>query len=390
LGGRLDVNGGFRVCIGAVLLAGGLALACKSPSDVVYERPGFTPKLDEQGRLRVTFAPGADVLRGFTPNGRLLFRAENLVPFGAGWILASVPPEGGQVREEVGVYRPAFRDQVSTLVASVTRRELMLWKPPMSGARGCPDSSETTEGTPGPAPATPSPVGLVIFSLPTEDGASITSIPSRAISTGAVAVETVPGGNILARVRVTPALRDVARTGANPFGPIAIPGTDDIIYSDGERLWQASATDTGAAPAPLGEGAYPALSPDGTAFAYARPVGLDSTVQTFTIPVGLVQCVQTQVEITAASWEVVLRDVDSGDEQVLTEGVEPAFDPLAQRLVVRGSDLQWFDLSTLTAVSISGTTGAFAPAVSPDGTVLAFSLFSSGTNSDVYYLRISR
>jgi hypothetical protein len=266
----------------------------------------------------------------------------------------------------------------------------VLWKPPMSGARGCPDSSETTEGTPGPAPATPSPVGLVIFSLPTEDGASITSIPSRAISTGAVAVETVPGGNILARVRVTPALRDVARTGANPFGPIAIPGTDDIIYSDGERLWQASATDTGAAPAPLGEGAYPALSPDGTAFAYARPVGLDSTVQTFTIPVGLVQCVQTQVEITAASWEVVLRDVDSGDEQVLTEGVEPAFDPLAQRLVVRGSDLQWFDLSTLTAVSISGTTGAFAPAVSPDGTVLAFSLFSSGTNSDVYYLRISR
>jgi hypothetical protein len=381
---RLGVCVSFAVIVTAVATAG-----CTSPSDVLYERPTFTPKLDEQGRSRVTFGAGADVLRGFTPDGRLLFRAENLVPFGAGWILASVPPEGGQVREEVSVYRPAFLDEMGSLVIGETRRELVLWTP-LTSARGCPDSSETTTGTPGPAPRPPSPAGLTIYSLPAKDGVPIAAIPSRVVSTGAVTRTDVPGGDVLITVRVTPALRDVRRTGANPFGPATIPGTDDVVYSDGERLWRANAIDTTMPPEPLGEGAYPALSPDGRALAFARPVGLDSTVQTFTIPGPFNDCVQTQVEITAASWEVVLRDIESGNEQVLTDGVEPVFDPLAQRLVVRGTDLRWFDLSTLTAVTITGTTGAFAPGVSPDGTILAFSLFSSGTNSDVYYQRIER
>ena len=366
----------LRVWCGALLLASSVLVpACKSPSDVVFERPGFAPQLDAQGRLRVTFGPGADVMRGFTPDGRLLFRADNLVPFGAGWVLASVPPSGGQVREEVSVYRPALTDQMGTLVSDGSRRVLAVWKPPIPGYDACP----------APAPSPPSPVAVLTFALPAQDGVPIASVPSRVVSTNVAEV----AGPADKRVRVTPALRDVVQTGANPFGPVIVPGTDDMIYSDGERLWRASVTDTSAVPTLLGDGAYPALSPDGHSLAYARPIGLDSTEQVFTVQAGLVPCVQTQVEITEAGWEIVLQDLESGEDSVLTEGMEPVWDPSAERLVVRGTTLEWFYFSTQTRVPIEATTGAFAAAISPDGHVLAFSLFSQGTNTDVYYLNVN-
>lgn len=391
------MRGGFRaLSAAAVLAASALAPACKSPSDVLYEPPSLAPKLDEQGRLRVTFGPGADVLRGFTPEGRLLFNADELAPFGSGGILASVPPDGGQVREEAGIYRPAFPDPIGTLVwqgAGGAHRLLALWKQAIPGYDACPDSSMTTEGTPGPAPIPLSPVNVEIYSLPAQDGGAIVSIPSRPVPiTPVVTKNYYPDnakGYTLKRVRVAPAQRDVARTGANAFGPVTLPGTDAMVYSDGERLWQASIADTSEAPVLIGDGAYPAVSPDGHWMAYARPLGLDSTEQVFLIENPLQDCIETYVEMTAGSWDVVLRDLVTGEEEVLGAGVEPVFDPLGDRLVVReGGDLRWLSLSTQASIPIAGTRGAFAPAISPDGNLLAFSLFSTGTNSDVYYLRI--
>jgi len=49
-------------------------------------------------------------------------------------------------------------------------------------------------------------------------------------------------------------------------------------------------------------------------------------------------------------------------------------------------------LGTLSSTPIPGTRGAFAPAISPDGKLLAFSLFSdsANTNTDVYLLKIDQ
>ena len=368
------------------------ALSCRSPSDVVYERPPFSPLPDAfTGRVRVTFAPGADQVRGFTPDGRLLFRAHGLVPFGPGWILASVPPLGGQVREEASVYRPVFRSEnvgMGALAMEGTHRALVLWVEPIRGFHGCPDSTMTTQGEP-PPPA-PSPIGITIYTLPAQDGPAIGSLSSRYISLNAVATPEYRQYAVYQHVRVTPAGRDVDRTGVNAYGPVILPGTDQMVYSDGERLWRASMVDTSAAPDLLGDGAYPALSPDGQTLAYARPLGVDSTMHEFSTAVGLTPCIEDFVDITAAAWEVVLRDLDSGTEEVVGEGMEPAFDPLAARLVVRGTELRWLNLDTQESSAIPGTRGVFGPAISPDGTVLAFSMFSDSTNTDVYVIWIDR
>jgi hypothetical protein len=197
-------------------------------------------------------------------------------------------------------------------------------------------------------------------------------------------------GTLAQRVRVHPAARDVDRTGGNAFGPVPLPGGTEMIYSDGEQLWRVAPADTLAAPQLLGLGAYPALSPDGQTLVYARPVGLDSVVQTYSIPVGIVICNEEHVEVTATGWEVVSRDLASGVEQVVADGLDPAFDPLGGRVVVRSDQLQWVDLATGAVSPIPGTVGAFGPSVSPDGQLLVFSRLDGPTNSDVYFVRIAR
>jgi len=373
----------LRVCLTACLA---LLAACHAPSDVVADSPAFAPVEDQDGRFRVTSGSGPEVVRGFLPDGRLLFRTFDLQPFGPDWVLVSAPLEGGLIREEFGVYRPALLDDMSHLAHDGARRVLVLWKAAVPGVHGCPDSSLTSAGIPGPAPRTPSPVGVTFYALPAVDGTPVAAIPSRFISTNLVS----GAGTTQQRVRVFPTLRDVDRTGANAFGPVMHPSSDDLIFSDGEFLWRASISDTSAPPVLIGEGAFPALSPDGTRLAYARPVGLDSVITTFSVPLGLASCFEEHVEISASGWEIIIRELGSGAEASVADGLDPAFDPVANRLVVRGPDLRWVDLAGGSVLSIPGTPGAFAPTFSAGGDVLAFSLLNPVTGADVYFLPVSR
>lgn len=377
----------FRALVWAGLVACAASLSgCEAPSDVILDPPAFVPVQDQDGRYRVTSGSGPEVVRGFLPDGRLLFRTFDLPPFGPDWVLVSAPLDGGRVREELAVYRPALLDDMSHLAHDGARRVLVLWKAAVPGVHGCPDSSLTTGGTPGPAPRTPSPVGVTLFALPAADGTPIAAIPSRFVSTNLVQ----GAGTMQQRVRVFPTHRDVDRTGANAFGPVLLPGTDDLVYSDGEFLWRASISDTSATPTLIGPGSYPTISAGGTRLAYARPLALDSVVTTYSIPVGITVCVEEHVEVSAGGWAVVIRDLEAGTEAVVAAGFDPAFDPLADRLVVRGPDLRYVELTSGTITPILATVGAFAPAFSPDGQRLAFSLINPVTGADTYFLLLNR
>jgi len=384
LSGVFHVKRGLLAVLGVAGLIGGSS-ACESPSDSIYDRPAFSPIEEQSGLYRMTFGEDADVVRGFLPDGRLLIRVHDLVPFGSGWALASFPVSGtGQVREELGVYRPALLDDMGDFTTDGSRRLLTLWKAALPGIHGCPDSSMTSDGSPGPAPRTPSPVGFAVYDLPQLDGTAVAAIPSRYVSTRLVE----GAGTIQQRVRVTPVMRDVDRTGVNAFGPVLAQGSVEMIYSDGDSIWRTSAADSGTAPQFIALGAYPTLSPDGHALAYARPTGLDSTVRTFTVPVGLVACIEEHIEISAAAWELVVRDLESGEEQVVADAVDPVFDPQGGRLVIRTDVLSWLDLTTGQVTPIDGTSGGFGPAISADGSVLAFSRLNGPGNSDAYFVRI--
>jgi hypothetical protein len=312
-------------------------------------------------------------VRGALPDGRILFRTRDLVPFDRGWLLASIHPDGGPAQEEVAVYRQAYLADVGSLTAAGDRRVLALWVPSVPGIDGCPP----------PAPPPPAVVSIALAELGSVDGTPVAGLPTRELSTGAA----VGSGTGNVRVRVSPALREMDANGGNPFGP-ALARDGAVVYSDGDSLWLAG-LDSGEEPEFLGLGAYPATSQDLRLLAFARPVSVDSTAVQYVVPVGIGVCIQEHVEVTAAGWQIVVRDLDTGDETVLGAGLEPVFDPMAARVLARDGALIWYDLSTGDRSALPGSDGSFAPAIARDGSILAFSRSDNG-NTDVFVVPLIR
>jgi hypothetical protein len=358
----------------AIFMVGAL-LACAQPTDVVVEIPESSP-LSGDGALRLTANPAPDLVRGFLPDGRLLYRTSDLIPFGTGTILASLAVSGGSAREEVGVYRRALRSQMETLAQVPGRRVLGTVNPPLDGLAGCP----------APAPLPPSALAVTWFELGEADGVPVSGLPSHTASTGAVTV-TVPG-SLSYRVRFNPALRDVTVLGANPFGPV-LPPDGTTIYSDGETIWRTTLTDTTGARDSVAWGAYPVLSADAGSLIFARPRIVDSVVQTYVIVLGLFMCTQEHVILSSGGWDVVRLDLETAATQVLGSGAEPRPDPLAPRLLVRDGSLFWLSLDGVRSDPIPGTSNAFASAISPDGLFMAFSR-RIDDNTDAYFRAIAR
>jgi hypothetical protein len=323
--------------------------------------------------VRLTVASGRDVVRGVLPNGRIVFQTRNLAPFGSDWIVASIHPDTGPAREEAAVYRQAFAGDVGSLVSADGRRVLGVWTRSYQGLDGCPS----------PAPPPPDVLGITFYELGPVDGTPVASLPSRSAGTGAV----TGSGTTSQRVRVSPALREMDASGGNPFGP-ALARQGSIVYSDGDSLWLTT-LNAGTDPEFLGLGAYPAVSPDHRLVALARPVSVDSVVDTIVVPVGITVCVQEHVDVTAAEWLVVVLDLDSGIETVLGPGIEPVFDPLAGRVLARDGGLVWYELGSGARTEVPGSTGSFAPAITAGGLIMAFSRSDDG-NTDVFAAPISR
>jgi hypothetical protein len=355
----------------AVALAVALLAGCAEPDDTVFARPSVAPVEIAPGLFRVTWNAAPDVVRGFSPDGaRIVYQSRDLPGLGAGWYVLSVSLADGAVREEASVYRQALIDPLGQVVLRTSHRVLVTWHAVPDGAITCPT-----------CPSPPSAIGIALLRLPLADGVPLSALPTRTI--------TLPNHESALcrnRIRLGPAEREVQARRANPYGPVEAPGDSVGFYSDGEAVWRYDPADPTTPPDSLAPGTDPALSPDGALLAVAVPVGLDSTSSLCSI--GLCPCVQETVTITAAGWETLLYDLAAGTVRSLGTGLEPAFDPLGSRVAVRRADaLYWVDLASGTATRIPGTDGGYAPAVAPDGSLLAFSAETFG-NPDVFFVRL--
>ncbi len=365
------------IFLGAVWLLAALA-GCAEPNDVLFTPPQVEPTA-EDGRFRLTVNQGPDLVRGFTPDGaRIVYVSRGLAGFGEEWRILSIPAEGGAVREEAAIYRAAIGgDRLAQLVFDPGGRVLVSWKPAVAGIHGCGP----------PAPAGPIALGLTLRRLDSEDGRALSSIPTRFIATNTV----FGAATASQRIRILPVEGEIKTFGAEPFGPaVSHDGSGIGFISDGETVWRVDLNNPTAPAESIGPGAFPALSPDDGLLAVAVPVGLDSAITTVTVPAGLGECVQVTVAITVAGWEIVLYDLSDGSTQLLATGVEPRFDTAGNRLLVRQVDgLYWVDLSTAQATLIPGTLGGHLPALSPDGSLLAFSAPSTSGSQDVFFVPLN-
>ncbi len=358
---------GFAIMFAAVDATSG----CDAPDDVLFVPPVVEPLEIRPGVFRITYNRDVDVVRGFTPDGtRIVYRSRGLAGFGEGWRILSVPVDGGQVHEEAAIYRQALRSPVGHLLIQGDRRVLVVWRREAAGA-------ETCKGCPG-LPV----IGLSILRLNAADGAPLSAFPTRSLFLPNHA-STSPCDH---RVRLTPTEREVVDRGVDPYGPVIAPNTSVGVYSDGDVLWRFDLDDPTVPRDSIGTGAFPALSPDGTLLAAAIPLGADSVSDFCSF--GLCPCIQETVTITASAWSVVVHDLTGGTVDTVASGMEPQFAPDGSRLLVRRIDaLYWIDLSSGSEELIAGTSGAYAPRIAPDGSVLAFSTSLDG-NPDVFFVRV--
>jgi hypothetical protein len=337
------------------------------------------------GLFRVTWNPAADVVRGFTPGGdRIVYQTRDLPGFQRGWGMFSVGVADGAVREEAGIYRLALPDSTAHIVLGSASRLLITWHTVGPGGVTC-DNQD--------CPPPPAAIDVALRRLPLTDGVPISALPVRefAIPNHRHEPRTCAGGGVDPAankfLRIRPAEREITLRRANPYGPVESADGTAGFFSDGETIWRYDPADPAAPADSLGPGAFPALSPDGQRLAVAVPLGLDSS--SAQCQAGLCPCVQETWTITSTTgWQVMLYDLVSGAVTPLAGGLEPAFDPLEARLVLRRSDgLHWVSLATGEETDILGTDGGYAPAISPDGALLAFTA-ERYDSPDVFFLRI--
>lgn len=352
------------------LLAAALA-ACSVPDDALFDPPVVEP-VDEGGVLRLTFNPGPDVVRGFGPDGRVVYWSRGLPPSGSGSALLSLAPTGGAAAEEVAIYRQGLIDEVRQLVFDAGGRVLATWKTPTEKVHGC--------GPPAPTP--PTGVVLGIYRLGVQDGAPLSTTPTRSVD-----LPVIEGAATSSQtVRITPAEAEIRARGVDPYGPSLSADGSVAVYSDGDALWRFDPGDSQAPADSVGPGAFPAVSPDGTLLAAAIPAVLDTITGSISVPGAFGDCTQTTIELVAQGWQVVLYDLATGAASDLGPGLEPRFDPAGARLLVRREALYWVPIGGGPGELVPGTGGAFAPAISPAGAVA----FSRGNSPDhnVYLLPV--
>jgi hypothetical protein len=356
------------------LLGLALVAGCTEPDDTLFVRPMLPPVEIAPGLFRATWNPGPDVTRGFTPDGRVVYLAHGLTGVDSAWALLSIGLADGAVREEARIYRLALRDTVAHLRFGPSGRLLVSWRSITESGFDCT----------GQCPAPAAPVFVTVRRLPPTDGAPLSALPAHGIALPSLEESSTTCMDT--RLRLRPAEQEALDRRANPYGPVELVDGSAGFLSDGETLWRYVPGDLGAPPDSLGPGAFPALSPDGQRLAAAIPLGLDSSsAECFA---GLCPCHMQTVTISSTGWDVLLYDLANRAQAPVGPGLEPAFDPLAPRLVVRRPDgLYWVDIATGSATAIPQTEGGYAPAVAPDGTVLAFTAQRFG-NPDIFYVRI--
>jgi hypothetical protein len=191
--------------------------------------------------------------------------------------------------------------------------------------------------------------------------------------------------------RLHPFQRRYNEVGQLPVRPSWHPEGGRLVASDGLQLFEWSPGEEGSTPIPGTDDAIsPAWSPDGAAIAFTRfdrgPELRISCQHLAFGPTGtIVVCVEERTQWLTGRSVVVVMPAAGGEPLELVEGTDPAWSPDGEWIFVARPDGIWRVAAGGGVLGrVEGTNGGTQPAVSPDGTQLAFTKRGEDGKGDIW------
>jgi hypothetical protein len=220
-----------------------------------------------------------------------------------------------------------------------------------------------------------------------DDGPGVdVQIPGRSEDPGAINPPLIQP--LVGRViqEFYPAFRLYDQNGALYFRPSWNPSADEIVFSDGLQLWTWRVGDATASPIPGSTDAIsPAWSPDGAWIAFVQlqrtgeEIDICGNFRLLDDGTYSPACARETIDYGLGSAVVEIMRPDGSDRQAITSGLDPAWTPDGEYLYVsRDGVIRMVGIQNDADLVVPDTEGGREPAVSPDGSQLAFARSPDG------------
>ena len=379
---------------GAWMALGALwALGCREATSpfVSVDRPS----IEVTGPLQLTFSGLDERTPVWLGLDSLAYAAEGVAPFAQSpGVLMKIPATGGPAEPLFPALQ--FPGGASHWLASpapspdgVRAAYVEMWA--VADEDLCPAAVVVCD--PSGAPRVAARLAEIRLHLMDREGGG-SPPPGRSLSVPLEGREFVPlrGDPFLPgffRIRYYPFQRLFHEENPPLFRPSWDPEGTRVAFSDGLRvlLWDLASSRAETVPGTDG-GVAPAWSPNGEWIAFTRLVRGDSaaancTHSGFLGPV----CRQERVDYEVADRRIALVRPDGSETRELGRGEEPAWTPDSGRLVFRRDGGLWtVPVEGTAATPIPDTERAREPAVSPDGSRLAYVRLLSGGKHDLWVI----
>jgi hypothetical protein len=377
------------VCLLAVLAT----TACRDTEPFVLNRPTWP----DSAAVRLTFNPGDDRAPAWNTAGdSILYVADGFAPFPIRpGVVLSLPKDGGDAAAFMEPMQFGVKSQPNLGAAAISAQriaflEITRLEQYECAVPVCPNIGVDMDG----AHLRLREAALRVRRSDASTGVDEFALPI-AFQGAVIDSSQHPFGLPYVHVHTTHPYHRLYNIYRDPFfRPSWSPDGQTVVFSDGLDLYRWQVGTPAATLIPnTRDAVWPAWSPDGQSIAFtrlSRIFAANLTCNCFTPKGDITAVYQTTLYHDPGNLgRLVVMNADGSNQREIGDGMAPAWMPNSRDIVAARRDgIFLIDVATAAASLIPSTAGGAEPAVSPDGSTLAFARVSAGGTYDIWKIRL--